>query len=473
MILSFRGTDPDECPLVVQAVVDSYKAFLSEIYRGMSDDTLRLIGEARDLLNNDLQQQEEAYAEFRQQSPLVTRGTDEVNPLQDRLTAIETQRSQLVIRRAEMERQTDGPRKREEQGARAATIAGADFGSASSSHIGGRPPKHVRGVGNPIVSASRQTTEAVGALRSQPSSRTHSPRPNRGHSKVLDFANRGPFADAGRCESCEPASEPASDDADAVQAYSRYLEEEVEQIRISEEQLTKLYEREHQAAKELSSYQLKDERFRRNIDLNQQLYDGVISQLQDANLVKDYGGFEAHVIAPPRLGEKVHPSGRIILAASLLVGAVFGFFGTMAAELTDKSFRSRDEIRSQLGSPVLGQIPQFSAAKVSERPNGRRPGRVGPHVMYLFRTTVAANRGISGSAHGFVLQQSGRVLPSSSGDRCQPQRRHQHSGGQSGGGHCSVGQTCFVDGCRFEETTTARHLRNCRAKGPECGCRVR
>ena len=71
----------------------------------MSDDTMRLIGEARDLLKNDLQRQEDAYVEFRQQSPLVTRGTDEVNPLQDRLTAIETQRTELLIRRAEVEGQ--------------------------------------------------------------------------------------------------------------------------------------------------------------------------------------------------------------------------------------------------------------------------------------------------------------------------------------------------------------------------------
>ena len=71
----------------MQAIVDSYKSFLDETYGGMSDDTMGLIGEARELLQNDLQQQEDAYSEFRQQSPLVTRGTDEINPLQDRLTA--------------------------------------------------------------------------------------------------------------------------------------------------------------------------------------------------------------------------------------------------------------------------------------------------------------------------------------------------------------------------------------------------
>ena len=92
---------------MVNAVLEAYKAFLDEIHRDMSDDAMTLIEQARGLLLNDLQRQEQVYIKFRQESPLVARGTDEVNPLQDRLAAIESQRSELLIRRAELEGQLE------------------------------------------------------------------------------------------------------------------------------------------------------------------------------------------------------------------------------------------------------------------------------------------------------------------------------------------------------------------------------
>jgi uncharacterized protein involved in exopolysaccharide biosynthesis len=100
MMLSFQGPIPEDCPIVVNAVLEAYKAFLDEIYRDMSDNAMTLIDQARGLLQNDLQVQEDKYIQFRQQSPLVSRGVDEVNPLQDRLAAIQSQRSELLIRAA-------------------------------------------------------------------------------------------------------------------------------------------------------------------------------------------------------------------------------------------------------------------------------------------------------------------------------------------------------------------------------------
>ena len=73
MTLTYQGPVETECAVVVQAILDSYMSFLDEIHKDMSDETMRLIGEARDLLENDLKQQETAYIEFREDSPLVTR----------------------------------------------------------------------------------------------------------------------------------------------------------------------------------------------------------------------------------------------------------------------------------------------------------------------------------------------------------------------------------------------------------------
>src|SRR5262249_44956883 len=91
--LSFRGTVANECAVVVNAVVNSYKDFLDETYRNMSDDTLKLIGDARDTLTKDLAEQEREYRLFRERSPILFKGRDEVNPRHDVLVRIEAQRS--------------------------------------------------------------------------------------------------------------------------------------------------------------------------------------------------------------------------------------------------------------------------------------------------------------------------------------------------------------------------------------------
>ena len=75
--------------------------------------------------------------------------------------------------------------------------------------------------------------------------------------------------------------------------YTQSLEQELERLKMSEQLLTDLYQSEHDLAKDLSGFQLRDEGFRRSMDRTQQLYDSIVSRLQEASLVKSYGGFEA------------------------------------------------------------------------------------------------------------------------------------------------------------------------------------
>ncbi|MCA9184299.1 MAG: Wzz/FepE/Etk N-terminal domain-containing protein [Pirellulaceae bacterium] len=362
MRLTFRGTIATECPLVVNAIVDAYRAFLDEIYRDMSNDTVTLIDQARGVLQNDLQRQEEKYIQFRQESPLVARGTDEVNPLQDRLAAIEVQRSQLLILRAELEGQLRSLQDAREHGRDdqylVALIANMRSQSSNGDNSNAASPNTLNaqlvqladqeqqarqffGPQHPHVQALRQRIAATQQMLATPgaafSPSSAEPQPN-------DTA----VTDASGDDSPGPAT---------VERYVDYLQQELERLRISEQLLTDLYQREHDVAKELSGYQLKDESYRRNIDRTQQLYDSIISQLQEASLVEGYGGFEARVIASPLLGEKSSPRGKLVLAIAGLTGCCLGLILALGAEVTDKSFRSRHEIQTRLGAAVLAQIP--------------------------------------------------------------------------------------------------------------------
>ena len=347
--LAFTGPDPEECPIVVQAVLDSYRAFLDETYRGMSTDTEQLISQARDLLRNDLHQQEEAYAQFRQLSPLVSRGTDEVNPLQDRLVAIETQRSQWILRRIEVERQLKALEQAMQNDIDPERLLAlvADLRQQATSED--TLPSTSASLDNQLFSLmdqERRLSEHFGA----------------NHPHIISL--RRQISDTRKFYTVPTAvhmSKPLVSNEQApaspAEAYVQYLRQELERIRISEELSSAVYQREHEAAKELSSYQLKDERFRRNIERTQQLYDGVISRLQEAGLIGDYGGFVAKVIGPPQIGEKVSPSGRLALLGAILGGGVLGLAFALYIEANDTTFHSREEIQAHLRLPVVGQIP--------------------------------------------------------------------------------------------------------------------
>lgn len=359
MTLSFRGPVAEDCPRVVQAILDSYEAFHHEIFHGMSDQTVELISQARELLNQDLHKQQDEYSQFRQHSPLISRGTDEVNPLQDRLTAIETQRSELLLRRAEVERQLLAIEKARKKGVDDQMLLAivSDLRNLATTENG--LPNTSTNVENQLVQLAdteQRLLEHYG--------------PNHPHVKMIreriEVTRRFlalPTA-AYVSESGMPDAENLSR-ASPVDMYTQYLQLELERIELSEKLLSELYEREHETAKELSGYQLTDERFQRNIVRTEELYDAVVSRLQEASLIKDYGGFETRVIAPPRLGEKVSPAGSIVLPVSMFLGFCAGFCRALVVELRDHRFHDRGEVQQQLAAPVLGELP-FQAAVVDE-----------------------------------------------------------------------------------------------------------
>ncbi|MCA9140267.1 MAG: polysaccharide biosynthesis tyrosine autokinase [Planctomycetales bacterium] len=363
MTLAYRCSVPEDCPIVVRALLDSYEAFHTEVYHGMSDNTVALIMQARDLLKTDLAEQEEFYSQFRQASPLVSKGTDEVDPLQDRLTTIEQQRSALLLREAEVRRQLLALDQAQRDGSdydQLLTIvselrqlsAATDGSSAVSTTLENQLIQ--------LVDGEQRLLEHYG--------------PN--HPHVLTMRQR--IADTRRFFILPTAahvpdagdqlvSGSSSAATDLVDVYRNYLQQELKYIEISKELLTDLYDQEHEVAKQHSIFQVKDESFQRNIERTEALYDVVLSRLQEASLVKDFGGFETRVIAPPRIGEKVSPSRRIILPASMFVGIVLGCLMSLVSEFWDGGFQSCEHVQQQLGIPVVGRIPQFRGSNNTDR----------------------------------------------------------------------------------------------------------
>ena len=411
MTVAYRSSIPEDAPIVVQALLDSYEAFHHEIYRGMSDSTVDLIGQASDLLKNDIAEQEDSYSKFRQASPLVASGTEEVNPLQERLAAIELKRSEVLLRRADVESQLRALEGAKESGADSQQLL------ARVSEMRQQPTTP-----NGLPSISTVLENQLVQLIDDEQKLLEHYGPS--HPHVLTMRQR--IADTRRLfalpttahvpqRASDDASTLASAQEDPVAVYTEYLQQELKSLSIAEELLADLYEHEHSSAKDLSTFQLKDMSYRRGIERTEALYDVVINRLQEASLVKDYGGFETSVIAPPRLGMKVSPSRRIILPVAAMAGMLLGCMLAMAVELRDDSFHSCEQIQQQLGLPVVAQIPEFAAANLSAWTDaGEDRGRVIDPMLCSYhgpRTTPAeAFRTLRTALYLNGASESSRVL---------------------------------------------------------------
>ena len=65
--------------------------------------------------------------------------------------------------------------------------------------------------------------------------------------------------------------------------------------------LDQLLAMERERAKQFMMSQLQDDRLRNLIVQNRQLLESITKRLSETNLIKDFGGFEARMVAPPRV----------------------------------------------------------------------------------------------------------------------------------------------------------------------------
>ena len=100
---TFKSTNPADCQVVLDAVIDSYKEFLDTTYGNVSADTVKLITQAAHDLRVDMTKQQAAYQDFRKQSPLMWKGKEGINFSQEEMINIQMKRSQLGIRKAEIQ----------------------------------------------------------------------------------------------------------------------------------------------------------------------------------------------------------------------------------------------------------------------------------------------------------------------------------------------------------------------------------
>jgi len=402
MNLSFEGTDPGDCQTVVNAVIDSYQKFLGETYQNFSAETVQLITQAKDELSRQLSEKETAYRKFRQESPLAFggKGQEAANLHETRGAEIEKARSSLLVELARTRSLMEGVQAAIKRGANREAIT---LLIRNSERIG----QAQRADLNPADRVEMMLLDAV--LNEEDLLDAYGPD----HPKVKTAQRR---TAALREKFGAAPSTQNSGGADFLKVYLDALAEELKLGQQRSAELDKLFEEERRASKALMAVQHQDETIRSDLNRTQQTFDAVIKRLQEINLVKDYGGVSMQLLAEPQIGGLVKPKMAMVLALAVLAGLGLGVGMAYLVEIADRSFRSPEDVRSQLGLPVLGHIPVMSSrpkGKAAHNGDGKAEPALDP-MLYTFHhpkgRPAEAYRAVRTALYFGTAQESHKVI---------------------------------------------------------------
>lgn len=340
--LSYRSTVSEDNPRVLNAVIDSYKDFLDELFRNVSDETLNQISRAAESLRTDLAQKESAYREFRRNNPeFYWRGMEGSNVHEDWVAQIQTKRLGATIRRAEI------------QGRLASLEQAIKDGRGRQTLLAQMAVTNANG------GSERRLDEQLFELQLREQTLLTDYGPD--HPEVVAVRKRIALTRDFFSRSPEKERDGAKEN-DSVQWYLQSLRQELHDVEFALKSLTELATSEQTQARAIAKLKEEDKHFSEEIARARQSFDPIIKRLDEIKLAREMGGYDARVIAPAGNGYQVAPVASQIFLMWGMGGLLGGLGLAYLAEVTDKSFRTPEEIRRRLGLPVVGHIPLLTPA---------------------------------------------------------------------------------------------------------------
>lgn len=361
--VSFRAKEPEDCQRVLNAVISSYQDFLKDTYHDINAETLEMIARAREVLQKDLETKETAYLEFRQKTPLLWKGKDGNTVDQERIFNIDSRRAVLRIRQMEIKSSLAAVEEGMKKGSAPAELLAMLPGLPSNREILSpsllTPDLDTWGTGR---TARVSLEEQLILLQLQESKQLEEYGPR--HPEIQKTRQRLETVRGMLTPSSQTPmrGDKAVKDGDLVQTKIQLLKLELAENQRAEKALSDLFEHEQQSAKTATINQLTDDSQRQGIERSKILYESIVNRLKETASVQDYGGYKTQIIAPPPVGKLFLKKYALVLGLCLFVG-LFGSAGwSYLVHISDKRFRTPQEIQQRLGLPVLGHIPRFATS---------------------------------------------------------------------------------------------------------------
>lgn len=413
--ISARLASRDDAKKIVAALIEAYHEYLQDDHSESQSDLAALVSRATQQLQSELRQREADYEKFRAAAPVHLKSparsvngqrlSVSSNIHQENLEALDRERTQLLLRKAEVQSQIQSvesalaagrprsevaasiqlfvaPTSRLNDSSSASALASSPAAEAQRQNDGEllrlileeRQLQQQYGADWPALVTVR---EQIAALRqyyhSQGLLMPDERRKTTGNST----------APGSRPDAAAPAQPfevlPGMDIVDVYLASQRQL---LAGFTLRELELDRVYKAEFDKARQLAKFLEEDRRHMEELDRLDGLWNSIQVQAAKFNLDKENLGYALKVIAPPR--DEVSLKRVIKLYGAGLAG-VLGLIGALIffREWQDTTLRSVEELRQSLPLPILGTVPAFTSSH-------RRPGSALPSALCSFHRPGSA-----------------------------------------------------------------------------------
>ena len=407
LTLTFRCSEREECAKVVNSVITSYKDFLDETYKDVSDETVKLITQGRDVLEKELGEKENAYVEFRKKCPPLWKSKDGINFSQARLADIEGKRSLVQMRQAEIRgrlQAIDNALASKRSPAELMAMIDEWTNRTTPERAGGELSRH----------SPKEIEEQLLPLLLEEETLKASYGPD--YPPLKSVRKRIELARAMLPRVMgvrDQNSDPAVQAREAMREYKESMKQELNDTMLSDKALAELANVVSEEAQKLAAYEVEDIKFTNDIARTKQLYEGIIKRLQEVGFAKDFGGYDARIVSSAPPGKKVEPRASLVFSLAGLLGLLGGLGLGYLGEITDKSFRTAEEIRRRLGLPIIGHIPRFTTDADAREQAGDLAASLDPAMCTFYQTRSAeaeAFRGVRTALYFSTAGQGHRVI---------------------------------------------------------------
>lgn len=386
--LTFHWGNEGDAQKILTAVIDSYNDYLVATRKRHGQESVIAIRAAADHLWTELKQKEKDYEAFRQTAPLIWRSPvgaggqqgDTTNVYQQRVQEYEVDRrknrTEMTAVKAKIKALNDAIARGDSIDnleILARKLMQLEGGAALSS---GGADNQIQGLQNTLLPLLLEEAKLVRAGFGPKYYGLLTVRANIRDVKEF-YRKQGVVLPEKKPGEGEPEIAAPTD---AISVLQLALQYELQHLQNRDLELTKLFEEADLEAKKFDHFLTKDKGFNDDIRRLQALHVEETNRLDKAEMVVDDEGYTMEEITPVHTSKSMkRPIQCLGSGGALGFAIVFGLAYFFA--VTDHRLKSADDVRTQLGLSVLGQIPNFSLNSLQAASKARPD--LEPTLFYL------------------------------------------------------------------------------------------
>lgn len=408
--IKYRNKQRADAKAVVNAIIAAYSEYITETQQSATSELSRQISKMDNELAKKIEQKQAELLEFRKEAPLLWRTApgdkrqpgDVTNVHQERAVGIERDRTANVLRRVEINGKRQALQNAIDEGQSHEELESvvrlliATSQAAGGGQAAANGPNGLLGGPNPAELAANQLLplliEEQKLLRDYSDDHPDVINVRRSIAKLKEFyAARGVSLTelTGRGRNGEKI--------DVVAGYLQFLKQQLEELDHRDAELTKLYDAETKAVKDIATFLVDDQYLSDELERLKAQWNAIVSNVSNLDMTRDSQDYSMTILAPAREEWSLKRYLKIVGAATGFVLAIFAGI-IFLRELRDTTVKSVADVRKLIdGAQVLGSVPQFDAGSAALDPDAplqpslcyfHRPGSIEAEAYRNVRTAL-------------------------------------------------------------------------------------